>query len=116
MDDLASKSNMHFKMSAILVKGGKILAVGHNYGITLKKPRRPSADFSIHAEMMCLHKALHHYGDGKIKNAEMVIYKQNREGNGNSKPCKVCQKLLKKHKIKVKYAYEGIWHEKQLGS
>jgi len=59
----ASASDMQFTLGSILVKGGKILASGHNHhrthydGVGAANPKSGSVPFSMHAEMHAIYNA-----------------------------------------------------------
>ena len=102
---LASMSTCRFKHGAVIVKGGRVLAVGVNaytssLSLTdiLEKEGR-----SIHAEAAAI-KAM----GGSAKGATIYVARINRLGEPRmSKPCNACMKLIKEAEIKkVVYTIE----------
>lgn len=92
----SNKSPLKFKIGAAIVdKKGRILVVGHN--TTKSHPVYGSKYpfMTMHSEGNCLYNAKKLGID--VAGKTMIIY---RRGGLNSKPCKDCQVLLKKNKIK----------------
>lgn len=75
----AAKSRHHqHKLGAVLVKGGKPIAVAHNFS-------------HVHAEHACLNQAWRSDVDG----ATMVVVRVRKNGTiGMARPCALCMKRL----------------------
>jgi deoxycytidylate deaminase len=98
---------MKMKLSAIIFDKKKIYGYGYNYKIKMGANSR-EYEHSIHAEMMALSKALHRNKD--VREATIIVYRENSNGIANSKPCNTCKRILKKHGIKrFIYIYSDVW-------
>jgi len=99
-------SEMKFKVGAAIEKNETILSVGYNTRISdnILKDR-----FSLHAECMAILRALKKYGRKKVEGSTIYIIRYKKDGSfGNSKPCPVCQTILKKFNMKTIYVQNGI--------
>lgn len=95
----ASKSTMSYKLGAVLVRRGKVLAVGRNVNKT--HPDFGSGHFkTMHAEGNCLYNAKKRGIDPS--GCTLIVYRKN---NNLSKPCSCCMVMIKKFGIeKVVYS------------
>lgn len=84
----AKKSNMYYKHAACIVKGNKIISIGHNfmpsYLLNNKK--------SIHAERAVIYNTPKLYRTKKCLKLKLIVIRLSRTSDGVelSKPCKDC--------------------------
>lgn len=101
------KSNCKIKMSAIAVKGGKIIASACN---TDGSAKRGTYQYSRHAEASLLQTLLWKAHDTRV--TTVLVYREHG-GSGKwlqSKPCRLCRRELAKANIKeVLYVTEEGW-------
>lgn len=90
-NSLAFKSNFRTKMSAVIVKGGNILSVGHN-SIPEKTDPKNHFGCSLHAEMDALQSCR-----ADMTGAKMYVYRFLRKDGtlASSEPCDLCKAKLK---------------------
>lgn len=88
------KYNNTFYLGAVIFKGKRVFAVGSN--TNKEHPTYGSGMFkSIHAEGRAIMKAVNR--NINLKGATILVYRKNHK---LAKPCKDCQKLIKKYGIK----------------
>lgn len=100
---LAELSDHHqHKMSALIVKNGKIVGKGWNSKKTHTKS--PHAYRSCHAEFA----AMYYLSDEWLNGATIYVFRENKLGQfANSKPCESCYRLIQEKKIKkICYTHE----------
>lgn len=91
---MALNSNVRFKLGAVLVKKGKIIL--SSYNIRKTHPKFGCGRYgTLHAESRLILKAINKGID--VHSCSVYVY---RKDNRNSKPCKDCEKILKKFKVK----------------
>ena len=119
---IASKGEHHFKVAALLVRGGRILNIGLNRNKTdpmfaldpsLNRNVGPLRKVNkLHAEMC----ALDDMDPKLIRGADMVIIRASpKKGVGLARPCSICMRVLKEAGIKrIHYTedYTGMTTEK----
>lgn len=91
----SSKSLMRFKLGAVIVKRGKVIAFGHNKAKTHPRYGSKSGFHTLHAEGDSLWTAEKLEVD--VKGATMIVYRKNAL---NARPCKDCQRLIREAGIK----------------
>lgn len=103
----ALKSDCKHQHGAVCVKGGKIIARGHNYFRTLRvfsngKNTRKTRVFSgkntrklytCHAEMAALLKVR------PWENVDLYVIRLGASGLVNSRPCRVCQRFISSYRV-----------------
>lgn len=92
----------NYPMGCVIVRGRKVLGVGHNMLKT--HPKSPHKFKSIHAEFMA---ALNAGYD--LEGATVYVYRQIKDGTpAMARPCEDCWKFLRECGVKdVVYSYEG---------
>lgn len=94
----AKKSCMTQKHSAVILKDGNIVSIGHNRVVEYM-----SHDMSLHAEIDALNK-VKHKGKRFLEECTMVVIRIGQQKDGfplkMSKPCDRCDKEIKKHGIR----------------
>lgn len=98
---LTKTSRERFQVSAIIVKGNRVLG----YGINSRKTNPNSSSWckSVHAE----HQAMINAGLNDLEGSTMYVARTLRDGNpAIAKPCSSCQKLLKRAGVKKVYFTE----------
>jgi len=101
-----------FNMVAIIIRGGKIVSVGHNNykrrSYKFKRQNKYADQQGIHAEMDAIRK-----WKNKKSGATMVIVGLSKAGNiiENSMPCFRCiNAIIGVNKIStIRYVEDGIW-------
>jgi len=91
------------KMGAVLINGKNVVSRGYNM-FTKTHPEyqdidEDGTDFlrSSHAELMALVRRKHH----DVNNLTMYVWRSLDDGTpANSRPCKICMKLLKEFGVK----------------
>lgn len=95
LKEVAGKSELRFKMSAAMIHRGRIIAVSSNSSKTHPRFGSKSKYKTLHCEGNLL------WTCEKLgidpKGMTMIVYRKNAL---NAKPCKDCEALIKKHKIK----------------
>lgn len=102
VETLASLSEHHFKVGAVIVKGRRVIAVGHNktktHTIIKNKLDKYSLVDKLHAEMDAVLKARTDLCGAKLY--VLRICPDNRNGTGMSRPCSLCMRLIRGAGIK----------------
>lgn len=99
----SKRSDHHsHKMGCAIVKGNKILGIGHNMIKT--HPKSPHAFRCIHAEFMAFLNS-----NGNIEGATAYIFREQKNGYwAQARPCRDCWKFLTSKGVKnVVYSFEG---------
>jgi len=94
--ELASKSDMNNKHGAILVFKGKIISKGFNRRTGDKK----NCKYSIHAEC----DAINNCDRNLVRYSSMYVIQISNDDKNIlkcSKPCRLCEKVIKKYNIKT---------------
>ena len=79
-------------MGAVLVKGSRILAVGHNQ----LRPSRIIGTETLHAEAAAILKLLKEGRQHDLVNASLYVTRYTRGGRiGLARPCDVCMSLIR---------------------
>ena len=95
----ASKSKSNKKHGAVVVKSGRVVGTGYNKDRNhplFVSPEHIKPHCSRHAEVEALREAKNN-ADGAV----LYVARVNRQGQDrNSKPCKLCQAVIQKSKIK----------------
>lgn len=103
---LASKSLARRKHGAIVVKSGRVLGTGFNKDRNnpmIVSPEHIKTQCSVHAEVDAIRDANYN-----VDGAVLYVARINRHGEDrNSKPCKYCQDVISKVKIKKVIYTEG---------
>lgn len=90
---IALKSNMKFKLAAVIIYRGQVVGEGYNYyNYDIK-----NITHSLHAEHMAINNAL--YKVRSLRGASIIVYRHSFSGMALSKPCKQCEKLLRSYGI-----------------
>lgn len=93
---LAKKSTMVKRHGCVITKNGKIISTGYNTNFHCKK----NGHWSIHAEVAAIMSCNPLY----LKNATLYVLRLGYENSPNelmsSTPCKNCEKVIRKYKIK----------------
>jgi deoxycytidylate deaminase len=105
---LTRKSKMSdYKHAAVLVKGGRVIAIGLNKRKAGMLADKVYGEKAWHSEADCLlsiHKekirGAYLYSAGKTKTGKLV----------NSKPCPCCQEFIKKYRLK------GVFYHDEYGN
>lgn len=84
--DIAVHSNYPYQLGALVFKGGKILSMGHN-------------KIGVHAEVVALNQLKPH----QTKGADLIVVRVAKTGLAMSKPCPICQVVIKNRGIKRVY-------------
>lgn len=92
---IANKSQMYFKLGAVVFKRGKILGFGYNSNKTHPKYGSKPCYQTLHAEGAAIWAAKKLGND--TQGATMIVYRKN---GLNAKPCVHCQKIIEKAGIK----------------
>lgn len=79
----ALSSDYMYQLGALVFKGGKILAVGNNKA-------------NVHAEVDALNQLKPH----QTKGADLVVVRISKTGLAMSKPCPICQIVIRNRGIK----------------
>lgn len=99
---LAYMSDHHFRVGAVIVKGRRIIAGGHNKNKTHTIIRNKLDKFSLvdklHAEMTAILKSRTDLEGAKIY--VLRICTDNQNGTGMSRPCNLCMRLIRGAGIK----------------
>jgi deoxycytidylate deaminase len=112
----ACKSDCHFKHAAILTYCGKIISIGHNYyryghyvvdkernrkyiNQNRKDDKECKYMTTIHAEIDCLRKVPSSF-KSKTNMMKMYIVRIKNKQFHLSTPCKHCEKIITKNKVK----------------
>jgi deoxycytidylate deaminase len=95
----ASRSQSRKKHGAVIVKSGSVVGTGYNKNKNhplFISPEHIKAHCSRHAEVEAIRDA------GKnVKGSVLYVARVNRQGKDrNSKPCKLCEALIKQSQIK----------------
>lgn len=104
----AAKSEARNTHGAVIVKGGRVLAIGYNKhrnDPVFVSPEHIKTDCSRCAEMVAIKGA----GTRNVKGAVIYVARVNNQGvDRNSKPCPRCQTLIERVGIKrVVYTTEN---------
>ena len=91
----AKKSPMYRKHGAVLIYRNKIVGKGHNVYHNYKR-KKNGKYFSIHAEVMAIKKCNYNILDKCV----MIVVRVSGGEQKSSRPCKDCQRYLKKMKIR----------------
>lgn len=98
---MASRSTQKMKLGAVLVKKNDILGYGYN---SSKTHPLGSKDYkTLHAEIAALYHCLKRRVD--VEGAVMYVFRKN---SLLAKPCKWCEKTLRKHGISKVYYTDKI--------
>ncbi len=99
----ANNSSFHFRLGAVICKGGRILASGHNKINCHTKDSE--FEWSKHAEVDAIYKFINKHKDKCIvKNTTLYVVRLSKLGElKNSFPCNKCMSLIKKVGIKKIY-------------
>lgn len=99
-NSLAWKSNFRTKMSCLLIRGGSILSVGHNY---VTPERKGYFGCSVHAETDAILSCR-----ANTHNSKALVYRFSRKSNylTSSEPCSRCLSLLENRGIKCVIAVD----------
>ncbi|HEY9704232.1 MAG TPA: hypothetical protein V6C58_17405 [Allocoleopsis sp.] len=93
----AMKSTLPFKHGACIIKGGKILSIGHNYILTKKIGEK----YTVHAEVSAIMKLPKKYKT-KCETYTLVVIRVNRDNEVRlSKPCINCTHAICKSGIRT---------------
>lgn len=110
---IASKSDMRHKLAAIVVHKNTVLSVGYNRQMGTELDRKPigvlsshGGNYSIHAEIDALNKALKVYPEARVWGNKLVLYVA-RKGWKLAYPCEDCLKMLKRYGISEIYFTNG---------
>lgn len=111
--NLSQKSNVKYKHGAIIIdEKGKVLSKAHNAKIIFSIKSKDELDekkLTFHAEEICINKALNR--GISLKNKILIAIRTNKNKEIKlSKPCKNCQKLMKK--VGIKYCIYSVNKEK----
>lgn len=102
----ASKSAARQKHGAVIVKSGRVIGTGFNKDRNnpmIVSPEHIKTQCSIHAEVDAIRDANHN-----VAGANLYVARVNRHGQDrNSKPCRYCEEVIKKSKIKKVIYTEG---------
>lgn len=95
----AEKSTFRQRLGAVIMKGGAIIACGHNsirYSTKHHKIiKRPTYCDSMHAERAAILKALNQGSLGKLAGSTLYVTRVNNKGQARlAKPCKECMELI----------------------
>ena len=90
--DEAYKSFQNHKHGAVVVRGGKLIASGHNKVTT----RCPSHMFSVHAEMAAIK---HVSSRAELIDCHVYVVRVGKCGLARSDPCVLCQRFMKMHGV-----------------
>lgn len=102
--NIAKKSNMKYKIGAIIFNNTNNYILGYNRGLGCRNNYQTNP-FSIHAEEMAILRGVRE--DFDFKNSTMVVVRINRSDNlRRSLPCDNCTKLIKKVEVKTIYYVE----------
>lgn len=97
VETLANMSEHHFRVGALIVKGRRILAGGHNknktHTIIKNKIDKYSLVDKLHAEMTAILKARTDLSGSKIY--VLRLCPDNKDGTGMSRPCGLCMGLIR---------------------
>lgn len=108
-DKEALKSDFEYRMGAVIVRGGRVIARGYNRMSALQEraSRMYGVEFfSLHAEINAL------LDCNNVKGATMFVSGVKQNGNLiNCKPCKKCAKILRHIGIPVYYSDKGKIHK-----
>ena len=103
----ASKSKARKKHGAVIVKSGSVVGTGFNKDRNspfVVSPEHIKPHCSRHAEFQAIKEA----GENAV-GAILYVARVNRQGEDrNSKPCILCEVVIKKNKIKKVIYTEGI--------
>lgn len=95
---VAAKSSMQFRLAALVVHNGTIVAEGYN-----KMIEYFSHQYSLHAEVSALSK-LKHMSSATLSEYVMYVYRFSATGETKlSKPCASCQKAIAEMRIQKIY-------------
>lgn len=103
-ESLAHKSQMHYKLAAVITHRKRVISVGYNRYLGLNSDVGMSDKWSIHAEADALRKAIDYVHDNPT--AKLTIYIA-RRGKKNAKPCLNCLKLLMPYINRFVYTQAG---------
>ena len=99
---LANLSDHHMRVGAVIVKGRRVIAGGHNknktHTIIRNKIDKYSLVDKLHAEMTAILKARTDLDGAKIY--VLRICPDNISGTGLSRPCSLCMRLIRAAGIK----------------
>ena len=99
---LANLSDHHMRVGAVIVKGRRVIAGGHNknktHTIIRNKIDKYSLVDKLHAEMTAILKARTDLDGAKIY--VLRICPDNVVGTGLSRPCSLCMRLIRAAGIK----------------
>lgn len=101
---MAQKSQMHYKLAAVIVHRKRVISVGYNRYLGLNSNVGMSDKWSIHAEADSLRRAINYVHNHPT--AKLTIYIA-RRGNKNAKPCINCLKLLMPYINRFVYTQAG---------
>jgi deoxycytidylate deaminase len=106
----AAKSKSRKMHGAVVVKSGRVLGTGYNKDRNspfIVSPEHIKPHCSRHAELEAIRDA-----NWNVKGAVLYVARVNRQGQDrNSKPCRLCQKVINETQIKkVIYTNEGETH------
>ena len=104
--ELSQKSNMRFKLGAVVMCGQKIIGTGFNYYF----PNIMNEGMlSVHAERLAITRAMSYPEISKLPGSILIVCRFNKSGGKmKSKPCKDCEKFAKNQRIKIIY-YDMEW-------
>lgn len=106
-----SKKSDHYqhKVGCLLIRGNKILGVGHNMMKT--HPKSPHSFKCIHAEFMAFLNS-----NGNIEGSTAYIFREQKNGKwAISRPCKDCFRFLTEKGVKtIVYSFEGSFKQESV--
>lgn len=102
----AHKSNMLFKMGAVIHNDKYVLGTGYNFGIPVNSQRRFRNENSIHAEMMALSRALHKHGELVVNGSKILVCRVSATRTKALEPCQHCKEMLDRYNVKITYMEE----------
>ena len=106
---LAQKSQHKYKVGAAIVKGRKIVSLGHNSHKTSPYIKHNISDTTLvdrlHAEMSCICKS-----QNDISGSKIYVGRLSPSGFKNARPCKLCMSMIREAGIKeVYYSTNDGW-------
>lgn len=101
--------NEYYKLGCVIVRGSKILGMGHN--LLKTHPKSPHAFRSTHAEFMATISA-----GFEIKGATVYVFRENKNGTlAMSRPCDSCWKFLSDSGVKkIVYSADGTFKQEKM--
>lgn len=93
---LQSSQDKRYKLGAVVVKSGRVLAWGYNSNKNRPENWIPRQAWSVHAEESCLRKIK----EGRNPGSTLYVARVNRNGKVRlSRPCRDCQNLARTHGV-----------------